>query len=360
MTKIALITDTHVGCRSDSQVFHDYFKRSFDFFFKELDSRLIDHIIHLGDLFDRRKYINFLTAKVCRETFLEPIQERGMDCHIILGNHDTFFKGTNEVNSLQEIVGERYEGIKVYSEPEIIDIDGLQIQLMPWINPSNSEKCHEVIKTTTAEVLMGHLELNGFEMFKGIISNHGDESNVFSKFDMVMSGHFHHKSSIGNIHYLGSFMEQTWSDWNDPKGFHIFDTETRELEFIENPHTIFKMIAYDDLDKDIFKEMDKIEYSSCKDSYIRIVCVNRTNPYAFDLMMERIYAEGPVDISIVEDFSNITDNTPDEEINQTQDTPTILSSYIKSLTLPVDSSKMIDYMNGIYAEALTIEDVDNR
>ena len=37
---------------------------------------------------------------------------------------------------------------------------------------------------------MGHLEIKGFEMHSGIMSDHGIEKTLFNNFDMVMSGHF--------------------------------------------------------------------------------------------------------------------------------------------------------------------------
>ena len=58
--KIALVTDTHFGARSDSQAFDAYFKKFYqEVFFSEIDKRKITKIIHLGDCFDRRKYVNF-------------------------------------------------------------------------------------------------------------------------------------------------------------------------------------------------------------------------------------------------------------------------------------------------------------
>ena len=67
MSKIALIGDTHFGIRNDSPIFHEYFKRSLKYFFDYIDDNKIQHIIHLGDLFDRRKFLSYLTASVCRK-----------------------------------------------------------------------------------------------------------------------------------------------------------------------------------------------------------------------------------------------------------------------------------------------------
>ena len=359
MTKVAIITDTHFGVRADSPVFHEYFERSFRWFFTELEKQNIGHIIHLGDLFDRRKYLNYVTSKVCRESFLAPIESLGIDTHIICGNHDVYWKNTNDVNSLSEIVSGKYDYIKTYSEPALISIGGLDIQLIPWINSSNYEHCHDTIKTSKSDILMGHFEINGFELFRGVMSNHGDDKEMYNRFDKVLSGHYHHKSSVGNIHYLGSFMEHTWADYNDPRGFHILDTNTRELEYYSNPHVIFKMISYDDeKHKDIVEKIVKKNYDEYKDCYVKIVCVSRTNPYAFDLLLDKLYKVGPVDISVVEDMNAIIDNAENDEIDQSQDTPSILSSYISGLTLTVNPDKMIDYMKDVYSEALQQEHVE--
>ena len=58
--KYALITDTHFGVRNDSQILLEYQKKFYDeIFFPYLDKNDIKHIVHLGDLVDRRKSINF-------------------------------------------------------------------------------------------------------------------------------------------------------------------------------------------------------------------------------------------------------------------------------------------------------------
>lgn len=359
MTKIAMIADTHFGVRNDSPVFHEYFRKSLKYFVEYLEKENIKHVIHLGDLFDRRKYLSYLTSSVSRSEFLIPLNEMDIETHIIAGNHDHYYTNTYEVNSLDEVVGNRYPNIKTYNTPHEINIDGLDILLLPWINAANKDESVEMIQSTKAQVVMGHLELNGFQMYRGVTSDHGDDTKLYDKFDLVFTGHYHHKSSTNNIHYIGAFAEYTWADYNDPRGFTILDTETREFTFIRNPYSIFMMMSYDDVKHpDIIQKIQNTDYSKYKDAYVKVLCMKKENQYAFDLLLDKLYKAGTIDISIIEDVSLLIDNDETETIDQVQDTPTILSNYIKNLTLTVDNDKMISFMRDIYSEALTMEHIE--
>ena len=130
---------------------------------------------------------------------------------------------------------------------------------MPWINPQNEVYALGMMGETRADTLLGHLEIDGFQMYAGHESQGGLSKVEFQRFDTVMSGHFHHKSDDGQIFYLGCPYEITWSDYNDPKGFHVFDTETRELHRILNPYKMFSKIYYDDSNEN-YGEHDVNQY----------------------------------------------------------------------------------------------------
>jgi len=358
MALIAMPTDTHAGVRNDNPAFQLYQKRCWEWFFKHIDEHNIKHVIHLGDIYDRRKYVNFMSAMRLREDFFEPLAERNIETHIIVGNHDMYYKDTHVVNALEEVVRGRYSNISIYSVPTVISIHGLDIQLMPWITDSNREEAMEAIMKPKADIMMGHLELNGFTMHKGAISDHGMDRSVFDKFDKVYSGHYHHRSTIGNVSYIGAFGEYTWADYNDPRGFSVLDTETRNLEFIQNPYRMFRIAKYDDVaEPNIIEKIQKTDFSKYKDCYIKLVVVNKSNPYAFDLLFDSLYKAGPLDIQIVEDASVLIDNEDDMEVDEAEDTSTILRKYIAGLTLPVDNDKMKNFMLDIYNEALQVETV---
>ena len=319
----------------------------------------IKHIIHAGDLVDRRKYINVNTAHRLRHDFLIPLNDIGVQTHIIAGNHDEYYKDTYKVNSLTEFVAGRYANIHTYSQPTTIEIDGCEIFLLPWITKDSEQVSIDAINSSTAPLCVGHLELDGFEMQKGMLSDHGWDPKVFSRFECVVTGHYHHRSIRDNVHYIGALCEHVWSDYNDPRGFVTFDTTTRVLDFHRNPFRVFHMLAYDDVKHpDIVEKINSTDYSKFKDCYVKIVCVNKTNPFAFDILLDKLYKEQPADISIVEDVNSFIDNSVDETVDEAQDTLTILDTYISNLTLPVDSDKMKHYMREIYTEALSLENIE--
>ena len=353
MAKVALITDTHAGVRNDNPAFHEYQKCCYDWFFNYIDTHSIKHVVHLGDIFDRRKYINFLSAKRCREDLLDPLEDRGIETHIIQGNHDSYYKDTHEVNALDELVVGRYRFINTYSIPDIINIDGLDIQIMPWITQSNRDFAMDVIEHPRAEILMGHLELNGFTMHRGLISDHGLNRQVFDKFDMVFSGHYHHRSTVGNVSYIGAFAEYTWHDYADPRGFSVFDTESRVLEFIQNPYKMFKKVWYNDQYANL---MEKIDVSQYKDCILKIIVTQKNNPYYFDRFVDKIEKANPIEIQIVEDHLNLGMEDDEDIVNEAESTIDIFKKYIEtSESKGVDKKKIENTILELYHEALNLE-----
>ena len=246
--KVALVTDTHFGARSDSLAFDAYFAKFYDeTFFPYLVEHDIKTICHLGDIFDRRKYINFNTLRSCKRYFFQKAQDLGIDIHMIPGNHDTYFKNTNDVNSPDLLLGE-YNNITLYQEPTEIMLDREKVLYLPWICGENYDRTMAKIKDTDAKTCFGHFEFAGYFLLPGMPNLHGMDTDAFSDFDLVVSGHFHHRHSRGNITYMGNPYEITWSDYKDPRGFAIYDTVKRDLEYINNPNRIFHKIYYDDSD----------------------------------------------------------------------------------------------------------------
>ena len=351
--KVAIITDTHFGARNDSDFFNDYFYQFYEgIFFPYLEQHNIKTVFHLGDLMDRRKYVSYKTAKDFRERFIFPLQHLKIDFHCLVGNHDIYYKNTNDVNSLKELIGDKSNKFHLYEDATEVNIGGLDILFMPWINPQNYVYSMGMIDETKAGICMGQLEVKGFQMHKGQFSNTGYDKDTFQKFHTVFSGHFHHKSDDGQIYYLGTPYEIYWNDHNDPKGFHIFDTETLELERIVNPIRMFEKIYYDDTDKDYANE----DVSKYEKKFVKLIVVNKKDLYQYDRFVDRLMKANAHEVKIVEDFSDMqADSVSDDIVQYAEDTNTLLNKYIDELEIDLDKDRLKGMMRGLYNEAQDLE-----
>jgi DNA repair exonuclease SbcCD nuclease subunit len=355
--KIALITDQHFGARNDSTHFLDYYEKFYrDTFFPVLDSNNISTVLILGDTFDRRKYVNFYSLKRTKEMFFDELAKRNIQVHMLAGNHDTYFKNTNDVNSVDLLLKE-YTNVNVIDKPTTIWLDDEKhpICMMPWICPENYEDSMFVLSDTDADICMGHFEIAGFAMHRGMPSLEGLNRELFRRFDCVFSGHYHHRSASDNITYLGNPYELTWQDYNDPRGFHLFDLDTRNLEFIVNPNVMFHRTIYDDKEESITEITNK-DLSKFTNTYVKVVVLNKTNPYLFDKFMDKLYGVNPIDITIAEDFTDLTEGVDDDMIDQAEDTMTIIGKYVDGIKEEhIDNEKLKTVMKELYVEALNQE-----
>lgn len=357
--KIAIITDQHFGARNDSIHFLDFYEKFYrDTFFPTLKENNITTLLILGDTFDRRKYVNFYSLKRTKDMFFDPLHQMGIEVHMLAGNHDTYFKNTNEVNSVDLLLRE-YDNINVIDSPQTIHLNygetTSDVCMIPWICPENYNNCMEEIKNTSATLCMGHFEIAGFAMYRGMPSEEGLSRELFRKFDMTFSGHYHHKSSADDIYYLGNPYELTWQDYNDPRGFHLFDLTSRELQFVQNPNRMFHRILYDDKQETI-TEITNRDLSGYTNTYVKVVVINKTNPYLFDKFMNNLYNVNPVDITIAEDFTDLSEGIDDDIVDQAEDTLTILNKYIDNVKEDsISNDKLKTLMKELYIEALNTE-----
>lgn len=361
--KIALVTDTHFGWKNDNLIFQDYFKRFYDdVFFPELRSRGISTIVHLGDLFERRKYINFHILQRTRTDFLEKLS--GFTTHIMVGNHDTYFRESNSVNALRELVEGKYPNMHIYEEAQEITIDGLRILLVPWLNPSNMGSGLEMIAKSKAPVLMGHLEIAGFHMDQMQIAEHGLDRNIFAKYKKVFSGHFHHASEEGVIRYLGAPYEYTFADLNDPKGFYIFDTKTLELEFIQNPNPMFYRLTYDDRDEGASERLLGMNFEQFENKMVQVIVPFKNSPVLYEQWLDKMNHANPAELNIREQLSlDVSDEAEEQFLDfetakdgqvVVSDTITVLETYVESMGMEIDKTRMKGIMRMLYTEATSL------
>ena len=351
--KIALLGDTHFGVRNDARHFHEYYEKFYsEVFFPYLEEHGIDTIIQLGDLFDRRKYINFLSLAESRRYFFDECKKRNIRLHALIGNHDIFWRNSLEINS-PDLLLRDYDNITLWAKHGTLELDGAVFDMIPWMCNENENEIREFVSKSTSPYCVGHFELVGYYMQRGQVSHEGYEDVFLKNYDQVYSGHYHSRSASvdGKIAYLGTPYELFWSDYKDQKGFGVFDTQSKVFKFVTNQNRMFYKLTYDDT-----KELDE-DFSNLKNKYIKIVVVQKTNPQKFDTFMDDIYKMNPIDVTIVEDVNEMVNNEEDV-VDQAQDTLTILSNYIDQQTIQVEPQKLKTVMRELYLEALSSETIE--
>ena len=342
--KVALLTDTHFSFKKSSKLFHDYFELFYkNVFFPTLEKKGIDTIVHMGDAFDNRKSIDFSGLEWTKRVILEPLSKYKV--HMITGNHDIFYRNSTSLNS-PELLLQNYSNIQVYSSPTEIEINNLKILLLPWICSENEEKTLQMIQNTSARIVMGHLELQGFRVNRQMITDYGNSPDIFSKFTKVFSGHYHTRSDNGTVFYIGNPYEMFWSDLNDSRGFAIFDTETLEHRLIDNPYKMHYHIYYEDTP---FQTFDTRQYEN---KIVKVIVRKKTDSKKFEKFLDKLYASNVAELKILENFE--IQESPEFEAVESENTISILNRYIEEAEISLDKSILQKMMQEIYREACEI------
>ena len=339
--RIGLISDTHYGVRKGSKHLHDYFEKFYDnVFFPALEEHGVEVVVHMGDAFDSRKSIDYQSLQWAKRVVFDRLKDYKV--HMIVGNHDTYFKNTNEVNSPGLLLSD-YNNISVYDQPTEVNVGGLNILFLPWINADNEKVSIETIKKTNCRVSMGHLELSGFRVNRQIIMEDGMDSKLFDKFEKVFSGHYHTRSDNGKIFYLGNPYEMYWNDVNDTRGFHIFDTETLTHTPVNNPYKLFYNIYYEDTNHKLF---NATEYGN---KIVKVIVRKKSDSKKFEKFVDKLYSAGVAELKIVENFT--INEAEDFEAFESEDTLSILNRYIEEAEINLDKSIVQKVIQEIYQEA---------
>ena len=346
--KIAIITDQHFGARKNSKLFHDYFLKFYeDIFFPTLIKEGITTIVDMGDTFDSRKGVDFVSLEWAKNHYYDRLAELGITVHTIIGNHTAYYKNTNDLTGVGLFLRE-YDNVKIYPEAEEVRIDKTKFLFVPWINSENEEKTMEVIDNSDSPCVMGHLELNGFMATRGHYMEHGMDANVFDKFDKVYTGHYHMRSNQGNVFYLGNPYEMYWNDVNDRKrGFHLFDTDTLEHRPVNNPYQLFHNLYYEDTPHQM---LDITKYDQ---KIVKVIVRKKSDPKKFEKYIDKLYSSNLAELKIVENF----DFTEGEEFeaDESEDTISLLNRYIQESEVDLDKSVITEILQDVYREACEVE-----
>jgi len=231
--KCSLISDLHFGVRKNSEI---YLKSQTKFIVEQfvpyLKEHGIDTIFMLGDLFDNRSSTNTKVMNTVYDIFAEHLKE--FTVYTLVGNHDTYFNSTVEVNSLKFL--SQFENVHIIDKITSIDFDSQKIVLVPWVvdNVNFVREFHKM----ECDVCMGHFNISGFHFNKYKISDDGIQPKLFNKCKKVFTGHFHIRNSQEHqgieLVYIGSPYQLTRNDIDENRGFTILDFKDLSYEFVDN------------------------------------------------------------------------------------------------------------------------------
>lgn len=344
--KVAVISDLHFGARNDSTFFaRNQMKFWDEIFFPYIDENKIGTVFIGGDVWENRKTLNVLTLNNCLG-FFKKFKDRGINVYVIYGNHDVYYRSTNEVNSL-DFLGEIYDNIEIIKEPETLFFDGKPIAFVPWVNKNNLDQFYSFIEKTEAEILLGHFEINGATMLPGVECTSGLKASVFDKFKLVMSGHFHTVSEMGNIFYVSNPSQTSWADYSETKGGWVLDLETLEKTRILNPFNVYEKLDFTN-DIDILK-FDYVKYS---EKVVRVYITNYfdINKNKLLLFLEKL-GEFSVGIDVFE-TNQITTvrQVTNDEVKVATDMRILIREYVKEFD-GLDTERLTNKFLGVYEES---------
>lgn len=236
--KVYMITDTHFGIYLNNlDKWQNMMESTFyNFVIPYLKENVKpgDVLIHLGDLFDNRNSIPIITMNKVEKILTE--LAKILPVHIMVGNHDLFNKGSNEVNSVR-LYG-YIDNITVHQKTTTLELGGKKIVLMPWVE-KRLDMINE-IAINPGDYLMCHSDLNGCKMhLNSVAHRNADKIDVedFGKYSRVFSGHIHIRQINKNFTFIGSLYQMDRNDYNDQKGITILDLEEDEVEFVPNTYS---------------------------------------------------------------------------------------------------------------------------
>lgn len=343
--KFIVLGDCHIGVRNASTIVADF---QLDFFTNELfpymEKHGIDTIIQLGDLFDARRFSNHVILTMWKEKFFDVIKSRNYKLIVLVGNHDLHFKNTTSGNTPKLFLDAYASCVDIIDEPQHVKIKECEFLVLPWICDGNRESIHKLVESSDVLYVFGHFEFAGFPMQKGVDIEHGDSPAIYEKFDLVMSGHYHTRSQKGNILYTGVPYEITWADFDDQKGFHVFDTKSHRLKFVKTTSNLFHRIEYND------KKTIPTVSDNLKGSYVKVVVINKNDPYQFEKFITNIIAQDVIDLKI----TDIIIDVDDVHVGKFEDTQYLITSFVNQVDTDLDRDRIKAMLHGLYLEALDI------
>jgi hypothetical protein len=345
--RIYILGDLHLGIKNASiewvEIQSQYLLKNFiesidaDGFDPELDI-----LIQVGDWHHVRESTNVRIQNVSIQIAKALTSKFKKGVHVIVGNHDVYYKDRTDVHSLEGMDG-MFDNFFVYSSPKSITINAKHKMLMfPWIDSVDRFKS-EMKRFNRCDYMFCHADIKGASLSKTIKLEHGVEYSDLSGFKKIYSGHIHIRQTKNNVVYVGTPYQMDRGDCGNTKGYYVLDIEGETVteRFIENIHSpkFLKYNAQEILNMSLSEFSNQIQ-NNFVDIYIEhafasIFPVTKFIDILKDSGMRRLEFQPYSSESIQVDDSNL--NISNYEYNIFD----VLSEYLKARSLPTDKSELI-------------------
>jgi len=247
---IYLLGDLHLGVRNNSIEWFEI-QKSFilDWFIPKILEDGFDPdqdiLFQAGDWNHVRESTNVRISNGSLEIFkiLSDTFKRGI--HIILGNHDVYYKDRNDIHSLKEI-SSIFNNINIYEQPEAIKINSHNILMLPWEHDADILSKTVESYANSCDYILCHADIKDFKLNKWAKIEHGLELSKLSSYKRIYSGHIHTRQEHKNVLYIGTPYHLDRGDVDNIKGFYKLNLEGENIKeyFYENTYSP-RYIKYD-------------------------------------------------------------------------------------------------------------------
>jgi DNA repair exonuclease SbcCD nuclease subunit len=335
--EVCIISDLHIGTHCNSPLWHTTVLNFFDWLKTQLKSCGIRDIIICGDVFHNRNDVSVNTLSTATAAF-KKLDD--FNIHILVGNHDAFYKDRSDVNSIDILGG--WKNITVYKDVAVIDYMGSKLAFCPWGTT--------IDQIPNADIVFGHFEIASFKMNNFKVCDHGFiAEDLFKKTNMVITGHFHLKEERlyknGTIIYLGSPVELDWGDKNTTKGIYLLDLLTKKYRFVEN--TISPKHVEVKLTNLIKNGLATIK-DDVKGNIVRFIVDKELETDKIDLIAKKISGYQPIAFDIEHFCFSQTDQTSDvQQTDSGVDITQTIHEFVNAMDIK-EKEKVYSYIIELY------------
>lgn len=234
--KILITGDLHIPFHLKNDLFFDIAENYLSHIYNNEE---YDYFIDNGDTADKADKVISYHFKHFYQLY-QNLNKKG-NVIKLLGNHDI-------INNSNDSVFKTWDkAINVVNHYDKIEFNNTIIHLLSYTKDIQ-DILNIVIDENKYNLLITHLDINNFYLNEKMKSNDGFDKQVFDKFDLVISGHYHYQQKQNNILYIGSPYQHNFGEIDKQCYYCIFDTEKQDYSLIEYkdfPH--FKDIYIDDV-----------------------------------------------------------------------------------------------------------------